>query len=106
MGRRRASDCVGRRLGLGPAPGGSSPDGSVRNLLGGADESRQRSATVRPWRARSGTRGTGVCTWYTVLGEGPVDLVYTNGIWSNLDVMWDEPRWARYLDRRWPRSAG
>src|SRR3989440_10158684 len=36
---------------------------------------------------------------YTVVGDGPVDLVYTTGIWSNIDVMWDEPRWARYLDR-------
>jgi pimeloyl-ACP methyl ester carboxylesterase/class 3 adenylate cyclase len=36
---------------------------------------------------------------YTMLGNGPVDLVYTPGLWSNLDIMWDEPRWARYLDR-------
>src|SRR5437588_12606557 len=36
---------------------------------------------------------------YTVVGDGPIDLVYTPGIWSNVDVMWDEPRWARYLDR-------
>jgi pimeloyl-ACP methyl ester carboxylesterase len=36
---------------------------------------------------------------YTVVGEGPIDLVYTAGIWSNLDVMWEEPRWGRYLDR-------
>ena len=36
---------------------------------------------------------------YTVVGDGPIDLVYTAGIWSNLDVMWDEPRWGRYLDR-------
>jgi class 3 adenylate cyclase len=36
---------------------------------------------------------------YQVVGEGPVDLVYTPGIWSNLDVMWEEPRWARYLGR-------
>jgi pimeloyl-ACP methyl ester carboxylesterase len=36
---------------------------------------------------------------YTVVGDGPVDVVYTPGIWSNLDIMWDEPRWARYLDR-------
>src|SRR5437016_5699941 len=36
---------------------------------------------------------------YTVVGDGPIDLVYTTGIFSNLDVMWDEPRWARYLDR-------
>src|SRR5262245_36946854 len=36
---------------------------------------------------------------YAVTGEGPIDLVYTTGIFSNLDVMWDEPRWARYLSR-------
>ena len=36
---------------------------------------------------------------YQVVGDGPIDLVYTAGIWSNLDVMWEEPRWARYLSR-------
>ena len=36
---------------------------------------------------------------YTILGDGPIDLVYTNGIWSNLDVLWEEPRWARYMER-------
>src|SRR5438270_7335706 len=36
---------------------------------------------------------------YTVLGDGPTDLVYTNGIFSNLDVMWEEPHWSRYADR-------
>jgi class 3 adenylate cyclase len=36
---------------------------------------------------------------YQVVGDGPVDLVYTPGIWSNLDVMWEEPRWARFLER-------
>ena len=36
---------------------------------------------------------------YQVLGAAPVDLVYTPGIWSNLDVMWEWPSWARYLDR-------
>lgn len=36
---------------------------------------------------------------YQVLGAGPVDLIYTPGIWSNLDVMWEWPPWARYLDR-------
>lgn len=41
----------------------------------------------------------GVNIAYTVVGEGPVDLVYSPGIWSNLDVMWEEPRWARFLDR-------
>jgi pimeloyl-ACP methyl ester carboxylesterase len=41
----------------------------------------------------------GVHIAYTVVGEGPIDLVYAPGIWSNLDVMWDDPRWARFLDR-------
>lgn len=36
---------------------------------------------------------------YQVLGDGPVDLVYTPGIWSNLDVMWEWPSWDRYLKR-------
>jgi pimeloyl-ACP methyl ester carboxylesterase len=26
-------------------------------------------------------------------------VIYTPGIWSNLDVMWEEPRWARFLNR-------
>jgi pimeloyl-ACP methyl ester carboxylesterase len=36
---------------------------------------------------------------YTVLGDGPIDLVYTNGIWSNLEALWEEPRWIRYAER-------
>ena len=36
---------------------------------------------------------------YQIVGDGPVDLVYTPGIWSNLDVMWEWPAWARYLHR-------
>lgn len=41
----------------------------------------------------------GVHIAYTVVGDGPIDLVYAPGIWSNLDIMWEEPRWARFLDR-------
>jgi len=36
---------------------------------------------------------------YQVVGEGPIDLVYTPGIWSNLEIMWEWPAWARYLER-------
>jgi class 3 adenylate cyclase len=36
---------------------------------------------------------------YQVVGDGPIDLVHTTGIFSNLDVMWEDPRWARYLGR-------
>ena len=36
---------------------------------------------------------------YQVLGDGPVDLVYSPGIWSNLEIMWEWPAWSRYLNR-------
>jgi class 3 adenylate cyclase/pimeloyl-ACP methyl ester carboxylesterase len=36
---------------------------------------------------------------YQVIGGGPIDLVYTPGIWSNLEIMWEWPEWARYLSR-------
>jgi class 3 adenylate cyclase/pimeloyl-ACP methyl ester carboxylesterase len=36
---------------------------------------------------------------YQVVGNGPVDLVYTPGIWSNLEIMWEWPEWSRYLTR-------
>ena len=36
---------------------------------------------------------------YQVVGDGPLDLVYTTGIWSNLEVMWEWPPFARYLER-------
>lgn len=33
---------------------------------------------------------------YQTFGDGP-DLIFSSGIFSNLDVMWDEPRWVRLL---------
>ena len=41
----------------------------------------------------------GVHIAYQVAGDGPVDLIYATGIWSNLDVMWDHPAWAHFLSR-------
>jgi class 3 adenylate cyclase len=35
---------------------------------------------------------------YQTVGEGP-DLLYCSGLFSNLDVMWEEPRWAHLLGR-------
>jgi pimeloyl-ACP methyl ester carboxylesterase/class 3 adenylate cyclase len=46
-----------------------------------------------PRYARSGD----ISIAYQVVGDGPIDLVYTPGIWSNLDVMWEWPAWAQYL---------
>ena len=36
---------------------------------------------------------------YQVVGDGPIDLVYATGIWSNLEVMWEHAQWARFLER-------
>jgi class 3 adenylate cyclase/pimeloyl-ACP methyl ester carboxylesterase len=36
---------------------------------------------------------------YQVVGDGPVDLVYATGIWSNVEVMWEHPLWAHFLKR-------
>ncbi len=36
---------------------------------------------------------------YQTVGDGPVDLVHTSGIWSNLDIMWEWPAWASYLEQ-------
>lgn len=36
---------------------------------------------------------------YQVVGDGPIDLVYVPGIISHLDVFWEEPAYARSLER-------
>jgi class 3 adenylate cyclase len=36
---------------------------------------------------------------FQVVGDGSIDLVYATGIWSNLEVMWEHPPWARFLER-------
>ena len=36
---------------------------------------------------------------YQVAGDGPVDLVCATGIWSNVEMMWDDRAWGRYLAR-------
>jgi pimeloyl-ACP methyl ester carboxylesterase len=36
---------------------------------------------------------------YQVVGNGPFDLVYVHGWVSNVDLMWDEPSYARFLER-------
>src|SRR5881296_467095 len=36
---------------------------------------------------------------YQVVGDGPRDLVYVMGWVSNLDYFWEEPSYARFLNR-------
>lgn len=36
---------------------------------------------------------------YQVLGDGPVDLLWVGGLCSNIEVLWEEPRWAALMRR-------
>lgn len=36
---------------------------------------------------------------YQVLGEGPIDLVATAGIWGHIELEWEDPATARFLRR-------
>ena len=41
----------------------------------------------------------GVHVAYQVVGDGPVDVVFVMGWVTNIDAMWDEPAFARFLGR-------
>jgi pimeloyl-ACP methyl ester carboxylesterase len=41
----------------------------------------------------------GVHIAYQVVGDGPVDMVFVMGWLSNVEAMWEEPDFARFLDR-------
>ncbi len=45
------------------------------------------------------TKGEGGYVAYQEFGKGPLDIVLVNNWMTNLDVMWDEPSLARYLER-------
>ncbi len=36
---------------------------------------------------------------FQVVGEGPIDLLFANGIFANVELMWDLPLWAHFLER-------
>lgn len=36
---------------------------------------------------------------HQVIGDGPVDLVWVGGLCSNIEVLWEEPRWAALMRR-------
>jgi class 3 adenylate cyclase len=67
----------------------------ARLTLGGAILGLHMTEPSEPQYALSG----GVHIAYQIVGDGPIDLVYSPGIFSNLDVMWEWPAWARYLNR-------
>jgi class 3 adenylate cyclase len=36
---------------------------------------------------------------YQVVGDGPIDLILIPGLWSHVEHQWEEPRFARFLER-------
>jgi class 3 adenylate cyclase len=49
----------------------------------------------RTWYAKSGA----VHVAYQVLGDGPTDLVYVQGAFTHLDVMWELPAFRRFCEQ-------
>ncbi len=54
---------------------------------------------MQPPQTRYAKAGDGNQIAYQVLGEGPLDLVYLTGSLSNVDVRWEHPMSARFLER-------
>jgi len=53
-------------------------------------------------RSRPATRYTksgDLSIAYQVYGDGPIDLAYVPGWVSNIELMWEEPNYARFLER-------
>ncbi len=58
-----------------------------------------RWADVNAPEVRYATAPDGTSIAYQVTGHGPVDLVLSPGLWSNLEVMWELPEWSHFLER-------
>src|SRR5438128_1882867 len=91
------------------APGAESPEicGSSRPELGGgpvvrsaplpsARRTRTLGGVLRETRyAKSGE----VHIAYQVVGDGPIDLVLIPGLFTHVEHQWEEPSFARFLER-------
>ena len=60
---------------------------------------RTEDAAVQIPDTRYAKAPDGTSIAYQVVGDGPVDLVYASGIWSNVELMWEDPSWAHFLER-------
>jgi pimeloyl-ACP methyl ester carboxylesterase len=56
------------------------------------------TASPRPPRTRF-ANGDGTTIAYQVVGDGPVDVVFSHGWFSHMEVGWEEPRYAAFLHR-------
>ena len=53
---------------------------------------------VRPPRAEYAWNGD-VAIAYGVVGDGPIDLVYVQGYVSDVEMMWECPQAAAFMER-------
>ena len=58
-----------------------------------------RILTVQPPQTKYANARDGNQIAYQILGEGPLDLVYLTGSLSNVDVRWEHPSSAQFLER-------
>src|SRR5919204_5316667 len=50
-------------------------------------------------RIRYTKTADGVNIAYQVVSEGASDLVFVPGIFSNIEIFWENPRWSRFMRR-------
>src|SRR3954454_5965385 len=62
---------------------------------------RDASLTLHPMTpaTRYATAPDGVSIAYQVVGDAPLDIVWVPGWISHVEVIWDEPSAARFLER-------
>jgi class 3 adenylate cyclase len=53
---------------------------------------------MQPPRAQYAWNGDAAIA-YGVVGDGPIDLVYVQGYVSDVEMMWESPRWAAFMER-------
>src|SRR5438105_6359507 len=45
------------------------------------------------------TKAGDVSIAYRVMGEGPLDLIWVPGLFSHIEIEWENPGWARIFQR-------
>jgi serine/threonine protein kinase/TolB-like protein len=75
---------------------------TIKDVLADLKKLQHPTVVTAPTIKRPETRyakSGGVNIAYQVVGSGPIDLVYVMGWVSNLDLFWEEPSYARFLNR-------
>lgn len=75
---------------------------SVKDVVADLQQLKHQKVVATAAIKRPETRyakSGGVNIAYQIVGNGPIDLVYVMGWVSNLDLFWEEPSFARFLNR-------